>query len=167
MTGIWLAKEENYSVQLQKKYRDFGWLTAICKGVMCRTGSRLNAFSYTETIARVTDSGTLYVSSPEQAFLECLIFAPKSYSYMDLYYVMEQLTTLRSDVVQHLLETLDNNRVKRMFLYMAEKAGHFWFEELHPEKIDVGTGKIQAAANGTFNRKYNMTIPKDLEEYEG
>ena len=126
-----------------------------------------NAFSYTETIERVTDSGTLYVSSPEQAFLECLILAPKSYSYMDLYYVMEQLTTLRSDVVQHLLETLDNNRVKRMFLYMAEKAGHFWFEELHPEKIDVGTGKIQAAANGTFNRKYNMTIPKDLEEYEG
>lgn len=54
-----------------------------------------------------------------------------------------------------------------MFLYMAEKAGHFWFEELHPEKIDVGTGKIQAATNGTFNRKYNMTIPKDLEEYEG
>ena len=93
--------------------------------------------------------------------------APKSYSYMDLYYVMEQLTTLRSDVVQHLLETLDNNRVKRMFLYMAEKAGHFWFDELHPEKIDVGTGKIQAAANGTFNRKYNMTIPKELEEYEG
>jgi len=126
-----------------------------------------NAFSYTKTIERVTDSGTLYVSSPEQAFLECLILAPKSYSYMDLYYVMEQLTTLRSDVVQHLLETLDNNRVKRMFLYMAEKAGHFWFEELHPEKIDVGTGKIQAATNGTFNRKYNMTIPKDLEEYEG
>ena len=50
---------------------------------------------------------------------------------------------------------------------LAEKAGHFWFEELHPEKIDVGTGKIQAATNGTFNRKYNMTIPKDLEEYEG
>ncbi len=237
-TGLLFAdwlKKKGYSVQLQKKYRDSGWLTAICKGVMCRTGARLNAydaiasynkqmggtlrvaamsaleytgvnhyvpmgkpvlmvaaptfktplwmqsdvydatfrvfhtnaFSYTETIERVTDSGTLYVSSPEQAFLESLILAPKSYSYMDLYYVMEQLTTLRSDVVQHLLETLDNNRVKRMFLYMAEKAGHFWFEELHPEKIDVGTGKIQAATNGTFNRKYNMTIPKDLEEYEG
>ena len=59
-----------------------------------------NAFSYTKTIERVTDSGTLYVYSPVQAFLECLILAPKSYSYMDLYYVMEQLTTLRSDVVR-------------------------------------------------------------------
>lgn len=126
-----------------------------------------NAFSYIETIERNLDSGTLYISSPEQAFLECLILAPKSYSYMDLYYVMEQLTTLRSDVVQHLLETLDNNRVKRMFLYMAEKSGHYWFDELHPEMIDIGTGKIQVAANGTFNRKYNMTIPKELDEYEG
>ena len=237
-TGLLFAdwlKREGYSGQLQKKYRDSGWLTAMCKGVMYRTGGRLNAydaiasynkqmggrlrvaamsaleyagfnhyvpmgkpvlmvatptckaplwmqsdvydatfrafhtnaFSYIETIERNSDSGTLYVSSPEQAFLECLILASKSYSYMDLYYVMEQLTTLRSDVVQHLLETLDNNRVKRMFLYMAEKAGHYWFDELHPERIDVGTGKIQVTANGTFNRKYNMTIPKELEEYEG
>lgn len=230
----WL-KKKGYSVQLQKKYRDSGWLTAICKGVMYRTGSRLNAyeaiasynkqmggtlrvaamsaleymgfnhyvpmgkpvlmvaaptckmplwmqsdvydatfrvfhtnaFSYVETIERVSYNGTLYVSSPEQAFLECLILAPKSYNYMDLYYVMEQLTTLRSDVVQHLLETLNNNRVKRMFLYMAEKVRHYWFEELHPERIDTGTGKIQVVANGTFNRKYNMTIPKEIEECEG
>ncbi len=237
-TGLLFAdwmKKEGYSGQLQKRYRDSGWLTAMCKGVMYRTGSRLsaydaiasynkqmggqlrvaamsaleyagfnhyvprgkpvlmvaaptcktplwmqsdmydatfrmfhtNAFSYIETTERVLDSGTLYVSSPEQAFLECLILAPKSYNYMDLYYVMEQLPILRSDVVQHLLETLDNNRVKRMFLYMAERVGHYWFEELHTEKIDVGTGRIQTAANGTFNRKYNMTIPKEMEEYEG
>lgn len=237
-TGLLFAdwlKKEGYSGQLQKKYRDSGWLTAMCKGVMYRTGRRLNAydaiasynkqmrgdlrvaamsaleyagfnhyvpmgkpvlmvaaptsktplwmqsdiydatfrvfhtnaFSYTETIERITDSGTLYISSPEQAFLECLILTPKLYNYMDLYYVMEQLTTLRSDVVQHLLETLDNNRAKRMFLYMAEKAGHYWFEELNLEIIDIGTGKIQTVTNGTFNRKYNMTIPKELEEYEG
>ena len=125
-----------------------------------------NAFSYTETIERVTDSGTLYVSSPEQAFLECLILAPKSYSYMDLYYVMEQLTTLRSDVVQHLLETLDNNRVKRMFLYMAEKAGHFWFDMLDLSKVDLGTSKLQLVKDGVYNAKYRITIPKELNSYE-
>ena len=26
------------------KNRDSGWLTSMCKGVMCRTGSRLNAY---------------------------------------------------------------------------------------------------------------------------
>ncbi len=96
-----------------------------------------------------------------------LFLAPNLYSYMDLYYAMEQLTTLRPEVVQHLLETIDNKRVKRMFLYMAEKAGHYWFEELQPEKIDLGTCKMQLATNGKFNAKYKMTIPKELEDYEG
>ena len=86
---------------------------------------------------------------------------------MDLYYIMEQLTTLRSEVVQHLLETTDNKRVKRMFLYMAKKAGHYWFEELTPTKIDLGTGKLRLATNGKFNTEYKMTIPKELEDYEG
>ena len=46
-TGLLFAdwlKKKGYSVQLQKKYRDSGWLTAICKGVMYRTGIRLNAY---------------------------------------------------------------------------------------------------------------------------
>ena len=47
-TGLLFAdwlKKNDYSGQLQKKKnRDSGWLTAMCKGVMCRTGSRLNAY---------------------------------------------------------------------------------------------------------------------------
>ena len=46
-TGLLFAdwlKKEGYSGQLQKKYRDSGWLTALCKGVMFRTGGRLNAY---------------------------------------------------------------------------------------------------------------------------
>lgn len=237
-TGLLFAdwlKREGYSGQLQKRYRDSGWLTAMCKGVMYRTGENLNAydvlasynkqmdgklriaamsaleysgfnhyvpmgkptlmvaltnnkppiwmksdmfdmtfrtfysnaFTYLDVIKREQNKGTLYISSPEQAFLECLFLAPKLYSYLDLYYIMEQLTTLRSEVVQHLLETTDNKRVKRMFLYMAKKAGHYWFEELTPTKIDLGTGKLQLATNGKFNAEYKMTIPKELEDYEG
>ncbi len=47
---------------------------------------------------------------------------------------MEQLATLRSEVVQHLRETTDNKRVKRIFLYMAEKAGHFALKNLSPKR---------------------------------
>ena len=46
-TGLLFAdwmKKEGYSGQLQKRYRDSGWLTAMCKGVMYRTGSRLSAY---------------------------------------------------------------------------------------------------------------------------
>ena len=56
--------------------------------------------------------------------MECLLLAPTQYDYMDLYYIMEQLTSLRVDVVQNLLENVKNFRVKRLFLYMAEKAGN-------------------------------------------
>ena len=126
-----------------------------------------NAFAHIDTIERETSSGTLYVSSPEQAFLECLLLAPKSYSYMDLYYVMEQLTTLRPEILQKLLENIGNNRTKRMFLYMAEKAGHYWLEELDTDKIRLGNGKMQLACDGVFNKKYNITIPKELDKYEG
>lgn len=231
----WL-KEQGYSEQLQKRYRDSGWLSSLSKGVMYRAGSRLSAevslatynkqtgagirvaahsalenagfnhyvpmgkpvlrvalpygfkrpawmscdgfdmsfrtfstkaFSQSEVIAKETADGILYVSSPEQAFLECLLLAPQEYDYLDLYYLMEQLTTLRSDVVQRLLESVDNFRVKRLFLYMADKAGHYWVEELNLEKINLGTSKLQLASEGVYNAKYKITVPKALESYEG
>ncbi len=112
------------------------------------------------------DGVDVLVSSPEQAFMECLLLAPEQYNYMDLYYIMEQLTSLRADVVQTLLEKIKNQRVKRVFLYMAEKAGHYWFDMLHIDKIDLGASKQQLVENGIYINKYRITIPKELNEYE-
>lgn len=112
------------------------------------------------------DGVNVLVSSPEQAFMECLLLAPEQYNYMDLYYIMEQLTSLRADVVQRLLENIRNQRVKRVFLYMAEKAGHYWFDMLDINKIDLGTSKLQLVESGAYVKKYRMTIPKELKEYE-
>jgi len=44
----WL-KENGYSDQLLKKYRDSGWLTSLSKGVMYRTGDKLRSFSVLES----------------------------------------------------------------------------------------------------------------------
>lgn len=68
----------------------------------------------------------LWVSSPERAFLECLHLPESASSLLDLYYIMESLTTLRPKLVQSLLETRSSQKVKRLFAYMAEKAGHPW-----------------------------------------
>ena len=106
------------------------------------------------------------VSSPEQAFMECLLLAPERCSYMDLFYIMEQPTSLRSETVQSLLETIKNIRIKRMFLYMAEKAGHYWFDMLYMGRINTGTSKLQLADNGIYISKYKITIPKELNDYE-
>lgn len=112
------------------------------------------------------DGVDVLVSSPEQAFIECLLLAPEQYNYMDLYYIMEQLTSLRADVVQTLLENIRNQRVKRVFLYMAEKAGHYWFDMIDMHKIDLGISKLQLVESGAYIKKYRITIPKELKEYE-
>jgi len=112
------------------------------------------------------DNSELLASVPEQAFLECLLLAPSQYNYMDLFYIMEQLTALRPEVVQSLLENTDNFKIKRLFLYMAEKAGHAWFGKLDRSKIQLGVGKRQLIDKGVYVAEYMITIPKELFEYE-
>jgi hypothetical protein len=108
----------------------------------------------------------ILLSSPERAFMECLHLAPKYYSLMDLYYVMEQLTALRTDLLQSLLEQNVSVKVKRLFLYMAEKANHPWLESLDTSGISLGTGKRAVTGNGVLNTKYQIVIPEDLNGYE-
>ena len=105
-------------------------------------------------------------STPELAFMECLLLAPNQYSYMDLYYIMEHLTALHPTIVQQLLEATNNMTVKRMFLYMAEKANYSWFHAIDTDHIALGTSKIQLCKGGVYVSKYKITIPRELAEYE-
>ena len=108
----------------------------------------------------------LLISSPERAFMECLLLSPEHFSLMDSYYVMEMLTTLRPSLVQQLMEECSSIKVKRLFLYMAEKAGHSWFRALDSSKINLGSGVRNISATGRFISKYQMIIPSDLADYE-
>jgi hypothetical protein len=107
----------------------------------------------------------LSVSSPVRAFLECLHLSPKYYNLTDLYYVMEMLSLLPPLKVQKLLEDCKSIKVKRLFLYMAEKAEHDWLKMLDFSKISLGTGKRAIVKNGVYNAKYRITIPKELDDY--
>ena len=125
-----------------------------------------SAFSLIQVQPIQQNNYTIKASIPELAFMECLLLAPNRYSYMDLYYIMEQLTTLRPAKVQQLLETTNNLTVKRLFLYMAEKANYPWFQAIDVERINIGTSKIQLCKGGVYNSKYKITIPRELVEYE-
>jgi hypothetical protein len=106
------------------------------------------------------------LSSPERAFMESLNLAPKQYNLTDLYHVMEQLTALRPAVIQALLERNSSVKVKRLFLYMAEKANHAWLEDIDLSKISLGSGKRCIVKNGVYDAKYEIVIPEDLKNYE-
>ena len=93
----------------------------------------------------------LLVSSPERAILECLNLPDASSSLLE---------------VQTLLESCSSQKVKRLFLYMAEKAGHAWYKALKQENINLGTSRFMITPTGKYINKYNMTISKELAEYE-
>ena len=112
------------------------------------------------------DGEILLVSSPERAFLECLNLPEASSSLLDIYYIMESLTTLRPKLLQQLLESCSSQKVKRLFLYMAEKAGHQWFNALKVDSIVISKSRLMAVTTGKYISKYNMTVPKELAEYK-
>lgn len=109
---------------------------------------------------------TLMVSSPERAIMECILLSPSRYDLMDVYYLMEMLTSLRTSLVQHLLEDCTSVKVKRMFLYMAEKARHRWFAKLDCSRISLGSGTRSFMKGGVKIPAYDIVISKELADYE-
>ena len=55
---------------------------------------------------------------------------------------------------------------RRLREYMAEKAGHSWYKALKLENINLGTSRFMITPIGKYINKYNMTISKELAEYE-
>lgn len=106
------------------------------------------------------DGVKLNVSSPEQAILEYLYDLPKREGWDEANYLMEGLMTLRPNVVQMLLVDCNSIKVKRLFLYLAEKYDHNWLKRLDVSEIDLGKGKRQVIKGGIFNKKYKITIPE-------
>jgi len=106
---------------------------------------------------------TIKISSPARALLECLYLSPRKQDLVECYKLMESMNNLRPNLVQQLLENCNSIKVKRLFLYMAEKAGHSWFEYLDLEMIDLGKGKRSIVPQGVYVSKYQITVPKTLE----
>ena len=110
---------------------------------------------------------SLRISAPERAIMECILMSPEHYNLMDIYHLMEMLNSLRSSMVQRLLEECTSVKVKRLFLYLAEKAGHRWFGKLDLNKFSLGSGTRAFVNGGVKNKKYDIMIPIELANYEG
>lgn len=100
---------------------------------------------------------SIKISSLERAIFEYLY---KVNSTIDeAYYLMENLSTLRPTIIQELLESCKSIKVKRLFLYLAEKASSPWFEALDISKINLGKGPRQIVKSGYLDTKYQITLP--------
>ena len=106
------------------------------------------------------------VSSPARAVMECLFLSPKYQELFECYELMEGLNSLHPQSVQTLLENCSSIKVKRLFLYLAEKFNHQWLKSLDLTKVGLGSGKRSLVKNGAYISKYKMTVPKEFEENE-
>lgn len=106
---------------------------------------------------------SIKVSGAVRAVLECLYLASEKQDLIECYELVEGLNNLRPDDVQTLLEKCGSVKVKRLFLYLAEKTGHKWFEYLKLDRIDTGSGKRSIVKGGVYVSKYQITVPKELE----
>ena len=105
---------------------------------------------------------TVRVSSPERAALEMMYHIPNKQGFDEALRIMENLTTLRPKLLQELLMSCSSIKVKRLFLYLAEKISLPWVKEIQTNRIDLGSGKRVIIKNGVLNKKYQITVqPED------
>jgi hypothetical protein len=131
------------------------------------TLNRTKIFNY-ENETYFTDHNTgnfkIKISTPELAMMEVLYLLPKEQSFDEAIKLVEGLTTLRPELVQQLLEDCQSVKIKRLFLFMAEKNHHQWFNKLELNKISLGNGKRVIVPKGVLDKKYQITVPKEYAE---
>ena len=108
----------------------------------------------------------LVVSAPERAYLELLDEVPRLETFHMADVLMEGLATLRPRLVQTLLENTRSVKVKRLFLFFADRYRHSWLKELDRDRIDLGRGKRMLVRGGRLDPTYQITVPKEIFEDE-
>ncbi|MGC9969940.1 MAG: type IV toxin-antitoxin system AbiEi family antitoxin domain-containing protein [Bryobacteraceae bacterium] len=105
----------------------------------------------------------LVMSAPERAILELLNELPQRETFHQADMLVEGLRNLRPRSLQRLLADCRSIKVKRLFLWFAERHGHAWLKKLDRSGIDLGCGKRMLVRGGRLDTKYNITVPGDLD----
>lgn len=144
--------------RLPKWFTDFHWPEEfIYKPTMLFEGS-LSTYLTNYTHKELD----IKIAVRELAALEMLYYVPAKQGFMEAFSIMENLVTLRPKVVQNLLEMCRSVKVKRLFLFLAQKADLPWFKKLNADNLDLGKGKRLIVKHGVLDKKYEITVPREL-----
>ena len=104
----------------------------------------------------------LNISCPEKANLEMLSDVPQRVSFDHADELMQGMTSLSPKKLRPLLMACRSVKVKRLFLWLAERQGYVWFDKLDVREFDLGTGDRVIFRGGKFESKYRITVPGHL-----
>jgi hypothetical protein len=103
-------------------------------------------------------------SCPERAILEALTEVPSTVSFEHAAALIQGLSNLSSKKIDSLLRECRHIKVKRLFLWLAERQGHAWFKHLEPSEYNLGSGKRLIAKRGKLSTRWAITVPKEMHE---
>ncbi|MCY4264690.1 MAG: type IV toxin-antitoxin system AbiEi family antitoxin domain-containing protein [Gammaproteobacteria bacterium] len=104
----------------------------------------------------------LVMSTPERAYLELLDELPRHETFHMADVIMEGLVNLGPRRMQALLEQTTSIKVKRLFLFFADRHRHQWFSRIDQDAIDLGSGKRVLEKGGKLDPVYQITVPVEL-----
>ncbi len=130
-------------------------------------GDPLHGKSFTNALAWGSDEWPLTVSSPERAFFEILMDVPDKISFEHADQLMQSMATLSPRRLDKLLERCKNIKVRRLFLWFAERHKHAWYDKLNLEHCNMqnhtlGSGKRVLVKGGKLDPKYLITVPPEM-----
>ena len=106
----------------------------------------------------------LVMSTPERACLELLDELPRYDTFHMADMIMEGLVNLSPRRMQALLEQTTSVKVKRLFLFFADRHRHQWFSRIDQGAIDLGSGKRMLAKGGKLDPVWQITVPAELSK---
>ena len=105
----------------------------------------------------------LVLSSSERAILELLDEVPERETFHQADMLFEGLRNLSPPKLQPLLHACRSVKVKRLFLWFAERHQPPWLNALDRGLIDLGKGKRMLVKGGKLDPKFNITVPESLD----
>lgn len=105
----------------------------------------------------------LTVSTLERAIFELLDELPEKESFHVTDKLFEGLASLSPRRLNKLLADCHSVKVKRLFLFFADRHKHAWNKHLDRATVDLGSGDRMLVRGGKFDPVYRITVPEDLD----
>ncbi len=149
------------------------WVTAVQlpQEVLLQSGRLFELETGTEGLKEVPTGlrdWQLTVAAPERAIMEMLSLVDETAaSFTHAAELFEGLTVLRPGVMQRLLEGCRSIKVRRLFLFLADRQDYAWCRKLQLERIGLGSGKRMVTRGGRLDKRFLITVPEDMDAESG
>ena len=103
----------------------------------------------------------IIASSPERAMLEMIDELPNRESFNQVDMLMDGFVWINVKRMNELLRECRSVKVKRLFLWFAERHGHQWLKGIERGRIDLGKGRRMLGWGGKVDPTYLISVPEE------